>query len=453
MNEKVYEKLEETMQRILRSGNPVELEAFTNDLRPYDRGRLFEQIENPDSRKVFIESLHVSNAADLLSHLSPDYQAIAISLIDRYRLGRILDDMENDDLAKMLDRLQQDDAAALVEVMSPEEALVVQQIMTYPAESAGRLMTNRFVWIYPEMSVNESVEKLRQYSKVFETIHYLYVVNNKHQLVGVVSFRDLLLADAESLIGSIMIGDVMTVKPAVDQEEVARLIEQYDLIAMPVIDDLDKLIGIITVDDVIDVLIQEATEDIERLSGSGKEITFKTRAVVAFARRLPWLVMLLLIGVVSGTIISEFEETLATVVALAFFMPMIAGMTGNTGTQSLAVVVRGLTTNRIDKKTVSKLILRELMVGVMVGLSCGVLIAMIAYFWQGSLTLGFIVGLSLLTTLIIGTLAGTIIPLILNKFKIDPAIASGPLITTLNDILSLLIYFGIANALIARFPL
>lgn len=217
-----------------------------------------------------------------------------------------------------------------------------------------------------------------------------------------------------------------------------------------VVENNNELVGIVTVDDIIDVVLKEANEDIEKLSASGKAIDFNTKAHVAAYRRLPWLILLLFIGLVSGTIISGFEETLSKVVALAFFMPMIAGMTGNTGTQSLAVVVRGLITSDTNKGVVYKLIFRELKVGLIIGITCGILISIIAYIWQGNPVLGLVVGSSLVITLIIGTLAGTIIPLILYKFKIDPAVASGPLITTLNDILSLLIYFGIATMFISK---
>ncbi|MGF7088801.1 Mg2+ transporter MgtE [Kroppenstedtia sanguinis] len=192
------------------------------------------------------------------------------------------------------------------------------------------------------------------------------------------------------------------------------------------------------------VIHQEADEDIGKLTASGKEIDFHTKPLVAAGKRLPWLILLLFIGLISGGIIESFEETLKAVVALAFFMPMIAGMTGNTGTQSLAVVVRGLVSEPLDLKKATKLLWSELLVGMIIGLTCAILIATVAYVWRGRWILGFVVGLSLLATLIIGTLAGTIIPLILYKCKADPAVASGPLITTINDILSLLIYFGIA---------
>jgi magnesium transporter len=247
-----------------------------------------------------------------------------------------------------------------------------------------------------------------------------------------------------------MYARVISVGVYTDQEEVARLIQRYDFLAIPVVDESDVLIGIVTFDDIIDVVIQEANEDIEKLSASGKSIDFDTKAGVAAFRRLPWLVLLLFIGLISGSIISSFEDTLHQVVALTYFMPMISGMTGNTGTQSLAVVVRGLASRDIDMKTVLALIIREFGVGLIIGAVCGVLIFFIAFFWQGSAVLGFVVGASLLLTLIIGTLAGTMIPLVLYKMNIDPAVASGPLITTINDIFSLITYFTIASWFLAH---
>jgi magnesium transporter len=238
---------------------------------------------------------------------------------------------------------------------------------------------------------------------------------------------------------------VISVTVTTDQEEVAKLAERYDFVAIPIVDEANVLLGIVTVDDIIDIVIREANEDIEKLSATGKSIDFETKTLIAAARRLPWLILLLFIGLISARIMSSFEDTLKQVVALTFFMPMIAGMTGNTGTQSLAVVVRGLISNDIDKGVVARLVAREFGVGITIGVSCSILIAVIAYIWQGNFALGAVVGCSLFLTLIIGTLAGTVIPLILYKLKIDPAVASGPLITTLNDIFSLLTYFSIAS--------
>ena len=276
------------------------------------------------------------------------------------------------------------------------------------------------------------------------------MLDENKKLTGVVSYRDLLLAGVDEKVANVMYTRVISVPTHMDQEEVARTIERYDFLSVPVVDAEQHLLGIITVDDIIDVVMQEADEDIGRLSATGKTIDFTTGSWVSALRRLPWLILLLLLGLISGSIISGFENTLDQVVALAFFMPMIAGMTGNTGTQSLAIVVRGLAANDLDRKAIFRLIRREFGVGIIIGTVCGVLVSGLGFLWEGHAVLGLVVGCSLFMTLIIGTMAGTIIPLILYKFRIDPAIASGPLITTLNDIFSLTIYFGIASFFISH---
>jgi magnesium transporter len=380
-----------------------------------------------------------------MQELEKDEQLEVLNKLGIEKSSKVLDLMDNDDLALLLDELSPEKKESLLSGMKLEESKAVTDIMNYPPETAGRIMTNRFVWIRSYYSVREAVDKLKTFAEFAESINYLYVVDEERKLVGVVSYRDLLLADINEKIKNIMYERVISVSVTTDQEIVAMMTERYDFLAIPVVDEKNMLVGIVTVDDVIDVVIREANEDTEKLSASGKSIDFDTKTFVAAARRLPWLILLLFIGLISGSIISSFENTLDQVVAIAFFMPMIAGMTGNTGTQSLAVVVRGLISHDIDKGVILRLIGRELGVGVTIGITCAILISIIAYIWQGSFILGAVVGVSLFFTLIIGTLAGTIIPLILFRLNIDPAVASGPLITTINDIFSLLTYFGIAT--------
>ncbi|MGD6968504.1 magnesium transporter [Rossellomorea vietnamensis] len=430
--------------KALKDGRKKDLQRILEELQPYDMASIYTSL--PEKHQVrFLLQLTIPVLADMIQELSPEEQFSALQKVGKERSGKVLDDMDNDDIASLLDNMPPGRVEQFLSGMTKEESLIVQDMMTYPPETAGRLMTNRFVWIRNYYSVKEAVEKLKSFADFAETINYLYVVDEERKLVGVVSYRDLLLAEPEHMIKDIMYTRVISIGLETDQEEAARLIERYDFLAIPVIDEDGVLKGIITFDDILDVVIQEANEDIEKLSASGKAIDFDTKSHVAAYRRLPWLILLLFIGLVSGSIIASFEETLSQAVALAFFMPMIAGMTGNTGTQSLAVVVRGLASRDIDTKTVIKLIGREFWVAIIIGITCSLLIAAIAFVWQGSLILGFVVGASLLLTLIIGTMAGTVIPLILYKLKVDPAVASGPLITTINDILSLLIYFGIAS--------
>lgn len=433
--------------KTLKENKKNEFEAIVDELQPYDIAQIYESM--PEKHKTrFLLFLKIDLLADLIQELSKENQIEILNKLGIEKKGKVLDEMDNDDIASLLEDLSPEKIAAILTGMKKEESKIVQDIMNYPPETAGRLMTNRFVWIRNDYSVREAVDKLKTFAEFAETLNYLYVIDHNRKLVGVVSYRDLLIADIDELIRDIMFERVISVTVTMDQEEVATMIERYDFLAIPVVDEENTLMGIVTVDDIIDVVIQEANEDIEKLSASGKSIDFDTKAIVAAYRRLPWLILLLFIGVVSGKIISGYEDTLQKVVALAFFMPMIAGMTGNTGTQSLAVVVRGLVGKDIDKKVVMKLIMRELMVGLMIGVICGILISIIAYVWQGNMILGVVVGSSLLFTLIIGTLAGTIIPIVLYQLNIDPAVASGPLITTLNDIFSLITYFGIATMFI-----
>ncbi|WP_077302801.1 magnesium transporter [Virgibacillus pantothenticus] len=320
----------------------------------------------------------------------------------------------------------------------------------YEHETTGTLMKQGYVALQETCTVEQAILHLREQVQGKRNIHYVYMIDEDQQLTGVLSVRELLAASDTEELANIMKKNLIYFPANLDQEEAAKVFRDKDFVSIPVVNKWKQLMGIIHVEDIIDVIHQEADEDIGKLTASGKEIDFHTRPLIAAGKRLPWLILLLFIGLISGGIIESFEETLEAVVALAFFMPMIAGMTGNTGTQSLAVVVRGLVSEKLDFKKATKLLWRELLVGIIIGLTCMIIIAIIAYIWRGSLMLGFVVGVSLLATLIIGTLAGTIIPLILYKCKADPAIASGPLITTINDILSLLIYFGIATMFISR---
>ncbi|MEH7418105.1 magnesium transporter [Neobacillus drentensis] len=430
--------------KTLKENKKAEFEAILEELQPYDVAKIYEDL--PEKHKGrFLLFLNTDVLADLMEELDKEEQLELLNILGIEKTSKVLDLMDNDDLALLLHELSPEKKNSLLSGMKKEESSAVQGIMNYPPETAGRIMTNRFVWIRDYFTVREAVDKFKVFAEFAESINYLYVIDEARKLVGVVSYRDLLLAEPDEKIRDIMYERVISVSAATDQEIVAQTAERYDFLAIPVVDENTVLVGIVTVDDIIDIFIQEANEDIEKLSASGKSIDFETKTLVAAARRLPWLILLLFIGVISGRIISSFEETLQRVVALAFFMPMIAGMTGNTGTQSLAVVVRGLITQDINRRVITRLIARELGVGITIGVTCAIIIAIIAYIWQGNLILGAVVGSSLFFTLIIGTLAGTIIPLILYRLKIDPAVASGPLITTLNDIFSLMTYFGIAT--------
>ncbi|WP_420707446.1 magnesium transporter [Paenibacillus sp. 1001270B_150601_E10] len=443
--EQHLKELSRAVERKIRQGQSDQLRAQFEDWEPYDLAIMFKELEE-DVRSSYLELLDIESLADAISELEPEAQIEALYMLGKVRAAQVLNRMDNDDLADMMAEVPDEIQEYMLSIMEAKERENVQELMTYGSETAGGIMTNRYVWFKESFTVREAVEKVKQFAELTNDVQYLYVVNEQKSLIGMVTYRDLVLSPENEIIMNLMQENIISVTAETDQEEVAHLFEKYDLVSLPVVDAYRRLIGVITFDDVLDVLREEANEDINKLAGTDKTIDFRTPALVAARRRLPWLIMLLFLGLVSGSIMSQFEDTLNQVVALIFFMPMIAGMTGNTGTQSLAVVIRGLGSHRhLDRQTIVRLFWRELSVGLMIGIVCGISIALIAGIWQNSFPLGIVVGFSLFLTIVIGTMAGTIIPVILYKMKLDPAVASGPLITTLNDIFSLTVYFGTAT--------
>ena len=430
--------------KCLKEMKKDKLHEIIEELQPYDIAKLYKDMPEKYRRK-FLLFLSSEQIADLLQELEHELQLDILHKLGIDESSKVMNEMDNDDLADLLNELSADKIKEFIGILKDEKSQKVRRLMEYPPDTAGGIMTDRYVWIRTYYTVREAIEKLKTFADIAENIYYLYVLDENKKLVGVVSYRDLLLADLDDKIEDIMFTRVISVPVDMDQEEVAKIIEKYDFIAVPVVDKENHMVGIVTVDDIIDVVIQEANEDIEKFSASGRAIDFNTPALTAAVRRLPWLVLLLFIGLITGSIVSIFEDTLQTIVALAFFMPLIAGMTGNTGTQSLAIVVRGLIAHELDFKSAMRLIWREFNVSIIIGVCCGLLVFTAAYIWKEDMMLSLVVGSSLFFTLIIGTLAGTVIPIVLYKLKVDPAVASGPLITTLNDIFSLSIYFGLAT--------
>ncbi|ALS26558.1 magnesium transporter [Paenibacillus sp. 32O-W] len=433
----------------LLAGDEKRMRAQLEEWAPYDIAHLYPGLTIRE-RSLLLGALETEALADVISELDTDSQLEALQLVGAARAAEVLNRMENDDAADMLADVPDEAKEYLLSLMTRDESDMVRKLMAYGPETAGGLMTNRYVWFRERYTVREAVEKVKAFAELTKHVHYFYVVDEEKRLKGSLTYRDLVLAREDQRVADLMQEKVVSVPVDMDQEEVAMLFEDYDLLSVPVVDRENRLIGIVTVDDVIDVLREEANEDINKLSASDKTIDFRTAPLTAARRRLPWLLMLLVLGLVSGGIISRFERTLDQVVALTFFMPMIAGMTGNTGTQSLAVVVRGLTAQKqIGRTTIVRLLWRELSVGLLIGAVCGTGIAVVAGWWQASAVFGLVVGISLFLTIIIGTMAGTVIPLLLHRLKVDPAVASGPLITTLNDLFSLTVYFSTATVFLS----
>lgn len=436
----VIELLEKRRRRMFR-------DMFL-ELHPTDQVQVFHALDNL-LRKQVILFLNPEEFAEIFQGLDPEDQGTAYEELGRPYMIAMFNHMSADDVADFLAQLNRAEAQSILDSMDQEESERVHELMAYAPKTAGAIMTKEFVSLEASALAKDVIEELRKTAPEAETIYYLYVVDVDQKLVGVISLRDLIIASPQAMIQEIMSTQVVSVSELEDQKETAELIKNYDFLAVPVVTNEGRLVGIVTVDDVIDVLEEETTEDFGEFTASRGATDLTLNAVTAAKKRAPWIIILMFFGLATAELIGRFEDTLQQIVLLAAFMPLIMGTAGNTGTQSLAVAVRGLAVGAIEKNGVWKIIKREFGTGLLLGLVCMVvLMGIIGLFYQGNWLLALIVGISIFCALSMAAVIGATVPLVINKLKFDPAIASGPFITTLNDILGLLIYFSIATLLL-----
>lgn len=416
------------------------------ELHPYDQAQFYTSLEVGIRSKVYLY-LSPEEMAGLFENIEieeEEYESLLAEMAPEY-VAEMLSHMYADDAVDVLNELDKEQAVSYLTIMDDEAAQDIKELLHYEEYTAGSIMTTEFIAISANQTVRSAMYILKNEASQAETIYYIYVVDEERKLVGVISLRDLIIADDDTMISEVMFDRVVAVSVSEDQEEVARKMKDYNFLAVPVVDFQDHLIGIITVDDIMDVMDEEASDDYSKLAGVSDLDRVDKNPFAAARKRLPWLVILLFLGMMTASLIGRFEETLSQKAILAVFIPLIAGMAGNTGTQALAVAVRGIATGELGEENKWKLLVREAGTGLITGATCGLLVTFIVYFWQHDLVLGFLVGLSIFATLIVATLAGSLVPLFMHKMKVDPAVASGPFITTINDIISILIYFGMAT--------
>ncbi|MGM0472008.1 MAG: magnesium transporter, partial [Bacillota bacterium] len=400
-----------------------------------------------EETEVLLDLVSEEALADILAEVNYEVEKKLLRFLSNERLTNVLEAMYSDDVADLLGALNIGQSKELLASMQEEEAEEIQRLLGYDEESAGGRMTTEYIVLKQEKTVEESIVKLRQIAPDAEMIYYIYVVNDKKELVGVLSMRELIVAAPQSKIKEIMNTKVITVEVNQDQEEVAQIIAKYDLLAVPVVNQQGLLLGIITVDDIIDIIEQEATEDMYKMAGTS-ELNLadeKPEVISGLIKRLPWLVILLFGNLLSGNVIQGFEKTLESVVALSFFIPVLMDMGGNVGTQSLTMVVRGLATGSIDKRNIKEHFFNEIKIGLNLAVILGGLISGVAFLWQGNPILGLVVGLAMFCTLLTAVIAGTAIPFIMDLLGADPAVAAGPFITTVIDASGLFIYFTLST--------
>ena len=437
------------LELLLESGNLEGAKSLLIPVQPVDIAEAIEDL--PESfQLIAFRLLSKGEAIEVYEYLNTDVQQALIQEFKRQEVLDIVDRMSPDDRAKMFDELPAKIVRRLLSQLSPKERQATAILLGYGDDTAGRMMTPEYISLKESLTVSQTLERIRSLSNASELVYYLYVTDSSRQLTGIVSLRDLVIAAADTTLAEIMTRDVVFVHTDTDQEEVARTIQRYDIVAVPVVDSEERLVGVVTVDDVIDIIEQEATEDIYALGGvqSDGDSYFQTNLLTVARRRVVWLFVLLITNTVTGAIIRWNESLLQQVVILAAFIPLLTGTGGNVGAQSSTVVIRGLNTEEIQNMGAGKVVFREAAAGILLGLILGVMATVWAYFLQGSIQVAISVGISLVAIALLASVAGSALPFLFRSFNLDPALMSAPFITTAVDVLGVLIYFNIARTIL-----
>lgn len=400
------------------------------------------------TQEKFIMTLTHSLAASVLQEMDLSEETTIVGSLDPHRASEILKHMYTDEATDVLMELEENKAKELLALMN-QFGQDLLELMEYKNDTSGGLMVTEYITINENLCVSEVLAYLRKVAPSAESAYYIYVVKTDGTLLGVVSLRELVVASVETKVHEIMEKDIVKVPENMDQEEVARLFEKYGFLVLPVIDGEEKIIGVITVDDVLDVTRQEATEDIHK-SGSIRPLRDEysnTSVLTLFGKRIGWLVGLIFINLISSGIMATFEETLSSAIVLAFFIPLLIDTGGNTGSQSATLIVRALVTGDIKLSHWAQTLAKELLVGTLLGLTLGLAGYFLGLF-RGDVIIGLVVGLTMIIIVIISNVIGMLLPFVLTKIKLDPAVASSPLITSIADAVGLTVYFSIATWLL-----
>jgi len=438
----------DSVKRLLRREAASHLIKIVNKTHAADLSVVFQSLSLSDQRRLFDMIEDIVKKGALFSEL---YEDTFLNLIDGMELdeiAEILESMPTDDVADLIGRLPDETSNTILEMMEKEGSEEVEDLLRYDDDTAGGIMVPEFIALREDSTAREAIQSLQEEHQDVEMPFYLYVVDEYGKLTGVCSLRQLVVVNPETPLKNFMATDVFSVHTDVDQEEVAKLVARYDILAVPVVDESNKLVGIVTVDDVIDIFREEATEDILKMAGVGEEFV-ETQSILRSSRiRVPWLLASCIGGLIAFSIIENFEESVKQFAYLAAFIPVIMGMGGNIGTQSSTIVVRGLATGRLSILDIWSVMAKELSIGLILGLIYGSFIAVVAQLHHSTGAAAVAVGLSVICSMSVAALVGSMVPMIFARINIDPAVATGPFVTTAIDIISVFFYFKIATTLL-----
>ncbi|GAB4377485.1 MAG: magnesium transporter [Calditrichia bacterium] len=430
----------EDIRYLLGKDQPHFVVNIIADLHPADIAEIMSHLTDDERRAIF-NLLSPEAAHEVLAELEENVKGDVLEGLDTQQIADMVNEMDSDDAADLVSELPADRATEVLEKLEEESSEEIQELLLYPEDTAGGIMAKEYVAVNAQLTQKEAIEEIRKKYHDVEDLYYCFVIDDFGTLLGMVSLRDLILADPDTKIRDLMKQDIITVDSDTDQEEVARLFRKYDLVVAPVVNKQHKLIGRITIDDIVDVIDEEIEEDLGLIAGTGEEEVLEDSVVQISRSRLPWLILSFFGEFVSAFILFHFEATIQQIIASAFFIPMVMAMGGSAGQQSSVIVVRGLATGEIGFWDIGRRLKREFFVSILNGLVLGFVIFIVVAVWIQDYRLGTILSMSLLAVVLNASLFGSIVPLLFKKFNIDPALATGPFVATFNDVVGLTIYF------------
>jgi magnesium transporter len=438
----------EQIEALIEQQQFEQLRTLLSQFHPADIADLLDQISNENAVIVF-ELLSTETASEVLDETSGPIRQELVEKVDDERLADLLDELPMDDAAEFLEDLPESVADRLLDLMEKDEANDVRELLAYGEETAGRLMTRDVAVIRRHWTVAKTQDFLHSLEEP-ETLAYLYVVDREDRLIGVLPLRDFVLAKTDALIESIMSTEVVSALVTTDQEELAEMMSRYDFVALPVTDAGGRLLGIVTVDDILDVYEEEVTEDIQRLGGSEPldQPYFTASILRVFSKRIGWLLLLFLAGTLTGAVTKLYQEQLESAIILTLFVPLIIGTGGNAGSQTVATIIRAITLDEVHLGNLWQALRREISVGFLLGIMMGAVGFFVAIFWTQDYKVAEVVALTLPAVVIWAITVATVVPTVANHFSIDPTVISGPMISTIVDATGLLIYFQLATLLL-----
>jgi magnesium transporter len=437
-----------SVQRLLRRGAITNLAKMLGRMHPADVANVMEHLSSPKEKRTVFELVRGEGRGQVLSELDTSTIQELLTDVPSTDVAWLLKELGPDDVAYILGVLEENRAKEILALMRTEDSTEIADLLKYPKDTAGAIMTTEFFSLSEDATAQEAIRRLQEATDA-EMVFYIYVTDKDDRLVGVLSLRQLLTVPPQTPLKNIMTRDVISVTVDMDQEEVARQVARYNLLAIPVVEKDGKLAGIVTVDDVVDVIREEATEDMFKMAGAADaDELLKTSSIEAARLRLPWLFTNLIGSLVSGAILWFFRYTIQEVVAIVSFIPVIAAMGGNVGLQSSTIIIRGLATGGIELTDMWKVFFREVRTGLVLGVACGMILTAAGWLWHGQYFLGMVVGASLIIAFFVSTSMATIMPILLKRLGVDPAVAAGPFVTTANDITGITIYLTLATALL-----